>query len=77
MCENVTTPEPPSEVFVQNEGERSWTKWLPTNKWWAATVVATGTVVTLAWTAGIHTSDDKALVVGLIVQRLVAYITRN
>ena len=77
MSESVTTPAPPSEAFVQNGEARPWTKWLPTNKWWAATVVAAGTVVTMAWTAGIHTSDDKALVVGLVVQRLVAYITRN
>ena len=55
-----------------------WQKWLPTNKWWAATTVAAGTIVLTLWTGnGIDTDDEKTLVVGLVVQRIVAYWTPN
>jgi hypothetical protein len=50
----------------------------PTNKWWTATIVAAGTIVlTLINGDGINSDGERTLVVGLIVQRLVAYATRN
>lgn len=53
-------------------------KWWPTNKWWAATVTTVGTVVLMFWTGGgVDTDDKKVVLVGLIVQRLVAYVARN
>lgn len=54
------------------------TNWWPTNKWWAATATGAGTVVLMFWTAGgVNTDDKKVLLVGLIVQRVVAYVARN
>lgn len=52
--------------------------WWPTNKWWAASVTTAGTVVLMFWTAGgVDTDDKKVVLVGLIVQRVVAYVARN
>jgi hypothetical protein len=46
----------------------------PTPKWWATSLTAAGTIVTLAWAGdGINTDDEKALVIGIVVQRLVAW----
>jgi hypothetical protein len=53
-------------------------KWAPTNKWWAATATTAGTVALMFWTAGgVDTDDKKVVLVGLIVQRIVAYVARN
>lgn len=52
--------------------------WWPTNKWWVATVTAAGAVaVALITGDGINTDDEKIIVVGLVVQRVVAYIAKN
>lgn len=52
--------------------------WLPTWKWWTATITAAGAVATVVLTGdGLNTDDEKALVIGLVVQRLVAYATPN
>jgi hypothetical protein len=56
----------------------NWKKWLPTNKWWTATVTAAATVVGMAVTGdGINTDDEELLVIGLVAQRLIAWITPN
>lgn len=53
-------------------------KWLPTTKWWTATIVTVGTIVGAATTGdGINTDDEKLFVIGLLVQRAVAYATTN
>lgn len=53
-------------------------KYAPTTKWWTATVVAAGTVAGAALTGdGINTDTEILMVIGLVVQRLVAYATRN
>jgi hypothetical protein len=53
-------------------------KWMPTNKWWAATSATAGTVALMFWTAGgVDTDDKKVILVGLLVQRVVAYVARN
>lgn len=53
-------------------------KWAPTNKWWAATVTAAGTVGLMFWTGnGVDTDEEKVVLVGLVIQRLVAYVARN
>jgi hypothetical protein len=50
----------------------------PTRKWWAATVTAIGTVAIAALTGdGINSDPEVIMVVGLCVQRVVAYITPN
>jgi hypothetical protein len=54
------------------------TTWLPTRKWWAATATAAGTVAVAAFTGnGIDTDQEKILVIGIVVQRVVAYFTPN
>ena len=53
-------------------------RYMPTAKWWAATITAAGSVVTLAVTGdGINTDDEKALVIGIFIQRLVAWAVPN
>lgn len=53
-------------------------KYMPTWKWWTATVTGAGTVIGVAVTGdGINTDDEKLLVVGFIVQRVVAWLTPN
>jgi len=51
---------------------------MPTWKWWTATITAAGTVAVLGFTGdGINTDPEIITVIGLIVQRLVAYATPN
>lgn len=53
-------------------------KYMPTWKWWTASVTGAGTIIGVAVTGdGINTDDEKLLVVGFIVQRIVAYLTPN
>jgi hypothetical protein len=53
-------------------------KWAPSNKWWAATVTAAGTVGLMFWTGnGVDTDEEKVVLIGFAVQRLVAYVARN
>jgi len=55
-----------------------WQKWAPTNKWWVATVAAASTIAGMLVVGdGINTDDEKLVVIGLIAQRLVAYVARN
>jgi hypothetical protein len=50
----------------------------PTRKWWAATVTAIGTVAIAALTGdGINTDPEIVMVVGLGVQRVIAYLVPN
>lgn len=56
----------------------AWRKWMPTRKWWAATITGAGTVAVMLWTGdGINTDEEKILVIGLAIQRLVSYVTPN
>ena len=58
--------------------KKKYAKWLPTNKWWVATVTGAGTVVLMVWTGdGINTDSEKTVLVGIIVQRVAAYWTKN
>lgn len=51
---------------------------MPSAKWWAATVVAAGTIAIAEWTGdGVNTDDERILVIGIVVSRLVAWITPN
>lgn len=53
-------------------------KWLPTNKWWLATIAAAATLVGMLWTGdGINTDEERLVLVGLMTQRLLAYVGRN
>lgn len=57
---------------------RKYKKWFPTNKWWVATITAAGTVVGMLWAGdGVNTDEEKLVLIGLVVQRLAAYATRN
>lgn len=57
---------------------KNWQKYAPTYKWWAATVTGLGTIAGAAWTGdGINTDDEKLLVIGILVQRIVAYVAGN
>lgn len=50
----------------------------PTWKWCTATVTAAGTVAVLAFTGdGINTDPEIIAIIGLVVQRFVAYFTPN
>lgn len=49
---------------------------MPTRKWWAATVTGIGTEVVAVLADGWNQATQIALV-GLVVQRAVAYLTRN
>lgn len=52
--------------------------WWPTWKWWTATITGAGTIVTVALIGdGINTDDEKILVIGIVVARLVAWTTPN
>lgn len=51
-----------------------WRKWSPTSKWWAASIAAAATIVTMLWTGdGINTDEEKTLVIGLLASRVLAY----
>ena len=83
MSEPVTIQEQPPVPYAPNTEASFLTKltdprWWPTNKWWVATVTAAGTVWLMLWTGdGINTDDEKTIIVGLVVQRIASYITRN
>lgn len=48
--------------------------YLPTSKWWAASVATVATIVTMLWTGdGINTDEEKTLVIGLLASRILAY----
>jgi hypothetical protein len=52
--------------------------WLPTNKWWTATIGTAATIAGMVWVGGgIHTTEQKLVLISLIAQRLVAYVARN
>jgi hypothetical protein len=52
--------------------------WMPTQKWWAATIVAVGGVLTTLATQGWDWSPQFAgAVITLATQRLVAYVVSN
>jgi hypothetical protein len=58
--------------------ESWWRTYRPTTKWYAASAATVGTIIIMFWTGGGLDSDDKRIVlVGLVVSRVVAYITRN
>jgi hypothetical protein len=49
----------------------------PTNKWWAATVIAIGAVATLWVTKGAFDKDVMLATIGVIVQALTSYLVPN
>jgi hypothetical protein len=52
--------------------------WLPTNKWWVATITAAGTIAGMVWVGdGINTDQEKLVLLALVVQRLSAYWASN
>lgn len=53
-------------------------KYMPTWKWWTATTTAAGTIAVVAFTGdGINTDSETTFVIGIVVQRLVSYLTPN
>ena len=54
------------------------TSWWPTQKWWAATLVAVGGFLTTLATHSWHwTPEFAGAVITVVTQRLVAYIVSN
>jgi hypothetical protein len=51
--------------------------WLPTRKWWAATVVALGAIATLWVTTGAFDRDVAIAVIGAVVQAATTYLVPN
>lgn len=53
-------------------------KYLPTYKWWTATITAAGIVADMALTGdGINSDTEWRVIIALAVQRAVAYMTKN
>jgi hypothetical protein len=50
---------------------------LPTNKWWAAQVVAIGALLTLWVTTGHWATDESVALIGLVVQAVTTYLVPN
>lgn len=50
---------------------------MPSRKWWAATVVALGTIATAAAQAGEWSSTLTVLTVGVVVGRATAWLVPN
>jgi len=50
---------------------------LPTNKWWAAQVVALGAVLTLWVTTGHWARDESVALIGFFVQAATTYLVPN
>lgn len=50
---------------------------MPTRKWWAATVVALGTLGTAFAEAGEWNATLTVAAIGLVVQRATAYLVPN
>lgn len=58
--------------------EFGWRYWLPTNKWWLASIAAAATLATMIWTGdGINTDDERIVLIGLLAQRVLSYVGRN
>ena len=52
--------------------------WWPTQKWWAATLVAFGGFLTTLATHSWHmTPEFEGAVITIVTQRLVAYVVSN
>jgi hypothetical protein len=52
--------------------------WWPTQKWWAATIIATGGFLTTLATQGWHwTPEFAGAVITIATSRLVAYVVKN
>jgi hypothetical protein len=51
-------------------------KWMPTRKWFAATILAAGTVATAIAQSGFSETTMVAII-GLVVQRAAAYLVPN
>ena len=49
----------------------------PTNKWLAALVAGLGTIATRALTTGTWDTEESVALIGLLVERIVAYLTPN
>jgi hypothetical protein len=67
-------------VSLQNTGRAAAVaqkSWLPTRKWWAATVVALGAIATLWVTKGAFDRDVAIAVIGAAVQAATTYIVPN
>jgi hypothetical protein len=51
--------------------------WLPTRKWWAATVVALGAIATLWVTNGAFDRDVAIAAIAAVVQAATSYLVPN
>jgi len=51
--------------------------WLPTRKWWAATVVALGAIATMWVTKGAFDRDVAIAAIAAVVQAATTYIVPN
>lgn len=49
----------------------------PTNKWWAATVIALGAIATLWVTKGTFDRDVAIAVIAAVVQAVTSYLVPN
>jgi len=58
--------------------DASHTKWWPTRKWWAATIIAVGGFLTTLATHGwLWTPEFAGALITIATQRLVAYVVPN
>jgi hypothetical protein len=51
--------------------------WLPTRKWWAATVIALGAIATLWVTKGAFDRDVAIAAIAAVVQAVTSYLVPN
>jgi len=51
--------------------------WLPTRKWWAATVIALGAIATLWVTKGAFDRDVAIALIAAVVQAATSYLVPN
>ena len=51
--------------------------WLPTRKWWAATVIALGAIATLWVTKGAFDRDVAIAAIAAVVQAATSYLVPN
>jgi hypothetical protein len=71
MHKEVTMGSPEVEAAEQET-------WWPTRKWWAATILAVGGIVTTWATAGWGWTDElSGAAITLLTQRIVAYLVPN
>ena len=62
---------------VEKASHEGLHEYMPTRKWWAATITAFGALATLWIQSGRWTVDVSLMFVALVVQRAVSYLTPN